>query len=196
MHRKQLNDVDLFPFGEHKGKPMMSVPASYLDWLRCQPWLKQWPAIAEYIGRSARAIEWELKAEGRKVGGTQAAPRSEHFANIQKRENGERLAACRVPRKAPERTTNLSSHATMGRRRLGDKSAWTVRVPPGFHRLRGKELVWHGDYVADERFGLQLWDGQGGFQADSFAVRVYRKKDPEAFDHNSTNKPKRKGKHR
>ena len=21
MHRKQLNDLDLFPFGEHKGKP-------------------------------------------------------------------------------------------------------------------------------------------------------------------------------
>ena len=43
--------------------------------------------------------------------------------------------------------------------------------------------------------GPGLWEGLGGFQADSFAVRVYRKEEPEAFDHNSTNQPKRKGKH-
>lgn len=195
MHRKQLNALDPFPFGEHRGKPMMRVPASYLDWLRCQPWLNKWPAVAEYIVRSSRAIEWELKAEGRMVGGSQRDPQSEHFANLKKRGTGERSAACRVPRKEPERTTNLSSHATLVRRRLGDKSAWPVRTPPGFHRLKGKDLVWYSDYVADERYGLQLWNGPGGFQADSFTVRVYRKEEPKAFDHNLTTKPKRKAKH-
>jgi hypothetical protein len=195
MQRKQLNDLHPFPFGEHKGKPMMRVPACYLDWLRRQPWLKPWPAIADYISRSARAIELELKADARRVGGSQCAPQSEHFANRKKRVHGDRLAARRVPRKKPERSTNLSSHATMVRPRLGHESARTVKAPPGFHRLKGKELVWCGDYVADERFGLQLWEGLGGFQADSFAVPVYRKQEPKASNHNSTHKPKRKGKH-
>jgi uncharacterized protein (DUF3820 family) len=28
-----LSDTDPMPFGQHKGKPMQDVPASYLHWL-------------------------------------------------------------------------------------------------------------------------------------------------------------------
>lgn len=56
-----LDDSDPFPFGKHKGRPMEEVPASYLDWLRDQPWLGDWPAVKEYIERNARIIDEELE---------------------------------------------------------------------------------------------------------------------------------------
>jgi len=59
----QLNDDSPFPFGRHKGKPMRDVPASYLDWLRGQSWLPQWPDVAEYIDRKEKVIDWELDRE-------------------------------------------------------------------------------------------------------------------------------------
>lgn len=61
---KELTDQDPMPFGAHKGKPMEEVPASYLDWLRGQDWLSQWPAVADYIERNASVIDWELKRSG------------------------------------------------------------------------------------------------------------------------------------
>jgi len=34
-------------------------------------------------------------------------------------------------------------------------------VPERFRRLKWNEAVWSGDFVADERLGLQLWEGPG-----------------------------------
>ena len=65
MRRKPLSDRVLFPFGEHRGKPMIRVPASYLAWLRYQPVIKDWPEVADYIERPAKAIEWEVKLEAK-----------------------------------------------------------------------------------------------------------------------------------
>lgn len=44
-----------------------------------------------------------------------------------------------------------------------------------FRRLKPDELVSHGDYVADGRSGFALWEGPGGFRADSFVKPIYRK---------------------
>lgn len=60
---QQLTDDSPFPFGRHKDKPMRDVPASYLDWLRGQSWLQQWPDVAEYIDRNEKVIDWELDRE-------------------------------------------------------------------------------------------------------------------------------------
>jgi hypothetical protein len=35
--------------------------------------------------------------------------------------------------------------------------------------------VIRGDFVADEHRGFELWEGPGGFQADSFVKPVYRR---------------------
>ena len=61
---KALTDGDPMPFGVHKGAPMRDVPATYLDWLRGQPWLSQWPAVAEYIEQNTHVIDWEFKRSG------------------------------------------------------------------------------------------------------------------------------------
>lgn len=61
---KPLKDGDPFPFGTHKGKPMGEVPAQFLDWLRGQDWLPNWPAVADYIERNKKAIDHELAEEG------------------------------------------------------------------------------------------------------------------------------------
>lgn len=60
---QQLTDDSPFPFGRHKDKPMRDVPASYLDWLRGQSWLQQWPDVGEYIDRNEKVIDWELDRE-------------------------------------------------------------------------------------------------------------------------------------
>jgi len=49
-----------------------------------------------------------------------------------------------------------------------------AEIPEGFRRLKWNEVVSHGDYVADEILGLQLWDGPTGFQAESFNRPIYR----------------------
>ena len=36
-------------------------------------------------------------------------------------------------------------------------------VPERFRRLNWNEVVWSGDFVADGRLGLQLWEGRGLF---------------------------------
>ena len=59
FHR--LQDVDLMPFGPHRGTRMMDVPASYLDILRDAKWLESsYPAVADYIERAAKAIDQDL----------------------------------------------------------------------------------------------------------------------------------------
>lgn len=60
-----LKDSDPFPFGTHKGKPMEKVPASYLDWVIDQSWINKYPDIIEYVERNRKAIDMELKEQGR-----------------------------------------------------------------------------------------------------------------------------------
>lgn len=62
---KKLTDQDPFPYGVHKDKPMEKVPASYLDWVIDQPWINKWPEVVEYIERNRKAIDKELKEQGR-----------------------------------------------------------------------------------------------------------------------------------
>jgi hypothetical protein len=50
-----------------------------------------------------------------------------------------------------------------------------ARVPKRFRRLKWNELVLYGDFVANERLGLELWEGPGGFRADSFVNPIYRR---------------------
>lgn len=56
----KLTDKDLMPFGKHKGLSMMEVPASYLDWLIDQDWIKDWPAVKNYIEDNKDVIDSEL----------------------------------------------------------------------------------------------------------------------------------------
>ena len=51
------------PFGEHKGIEIGSVPASYLDWLAGQSWMKKFPKILMYIKENREHIDRELKLE-------------------------------------------------------------------------------------------------------------------------------------
>ena len=60
-----LKDTDLFPFGKNKGIPMEKVPASYLDWMIDQPWSSKYPDVVEYVERNRKAIDMELKEQGR-----------------------------------------------------------------------------------------------------------------------------------
>ena len=48
-------------------------------------------------------------------------------------------------------------------------------VPAGFRRLRWDEPVLDGDFVMDEQHGFELWEGPGGFRADSFVKPIYRR---------------------
>ena len=48
----------------------------------------------------------------------------------------------------------------------------------GFRRLAWNEVVYHGDYVADERAELKPWEGLSGFRAGSFVQSIYRKETP------------------
>lgn len=65
MNSNNLTDLDPMPFGEHKGKPMMNVPSSYLDWLRGQKWIDKHPQVRDYIDRSWKAIQQDLKRKER-----------------------------------------------------------------------------------------------------------------------------------
>jgi uncharacterized protein (DUF3820 family) len=53
-----FTDLDLMPFGVHKGKPMQEVPASYLAWLKDQRC--HHPGVRGYIEDSWSAILTEL----------------------------------------------------------------------------------------------------------------------------------------
>ena len=58
---KPLADKDKMPFGEHKGKLMKHVPASYLDWLDGQDWISKWPQVKAYIDHNRAVIDKELE---------------------------------------------------------------------------------------------------------------------------------------
>jgi uncharacterized protein (DUF3820 family) len=47
------------PFGAHRGKRLIDVPASYLLWLVRQPWLDKWPALRAYITNNEQRM-WQL----------------------------------------------------------------------------------------------------------------------------------------
>ena len=65
-----------------------------------------------------------------------------------------------------------------------------------FGTLPAFEVVWSGDFVADERLGFELWEASGVFRAGSFARPIYRKEETERFRSTSTRKPKQNAKHR
>jgi len=52
-----FTDLDIMPFGKHKGQPMQDVPASYLVWLKEQGC--QHEGVAGYIRESWSAIKSE-----------------------------------------------------------------------------------------------------------------------------------------
>jgi hypothetical protein len=58
------------------------------------------------------------------------------------------------------------------KRRL--EAATETGVPKGMRRLKWNELVHVGDFVADERRGIETWEGPSGFRADSFEKAIYR----------------------
>ena len=57
-------------------------------------------------------------------------------------------------------------------------------VPEPFRRLKWNEVVWSGDFVADERLEFELWEGPGVFRAGSFARPIYRKEETERVEAN------------
>src|SRR5271165_1691290 len=63
-------------------------------------------------------------------------------------------------------------------------------VPERFRRLKRNEVVWSGDFVADERLGFELWEAPDVFRADSFARPIYQKEETERFRPTSARKPK------
>jgi hypothetical protein len=69
-------------------------------------------------------------------------------------------------------------------------------VPERFRRLNWNEVVWTGDFVADERLGLQPWEGPGGFRAGAFVRPIYRREETTRFRATSTKKPKQNTKDR
>lgn len=63
IRKEQLTDQSENPIpGKHYRIPMGKLPATFLDWLRGQPWLeKKYPTVAEYITRNKKVIDYELK---------------------------------------------------------------------------------------------------------------------------------------
>jgi hypothetical protein len=55
-------------------------------------------------------------------------------------------------------------------------------VPERFRRLKRNEVVWSGDFVADERLGFELWEAPDVFRAGSFARPITRRKRPKDSD--------------
>jgi len=58
-------------------------------------------------------------------------------------------------------------------------AAQTTEEPQNFRRLKGDELVRHGDFVKDGHRGFELWEGPGGFRADAFVKATYRRQTPQ-----------------
>ena len=76
------------------------------------------------------------------------------------------------------------------------EAAARARVPSHFRRLKWNEVVWTGDFVADERLELHSWEGPSGFRAGSFTRPIYRQKETESFRPASTRKHGQHAKHR
>jgi hypothetical protein len=58
-------DATVMPWGEHKGKRLGELPASYLLWLFEQTWIRDWPGLHLYL----KAHESQLMAEKKEDGG-------------------------------------------------------------------------------------------------------------------------------
>lgn len=59
--RFKLTDKSVMPFGIHKGKQMIDVPADYLIWCQEQDWIKrEWPPIYDYIQENIAALKYEI----------------------------------------------------------------------------------------------------------------------------------------
>jgi hypothetical protein len=69
-------------------------------------------------------------------------------------------------------------------------------VSERFRRLKWNEVVWSGDFVADERLGFELWEAPGVSRAGSFARPIYRKEETERFRPTSTRNQNKTQKHR
>ncbi|MGD0253118.1 MAG: hypothetical protein ABSC01_10535 [Verrucomicrobiota bacterium] len=75
--------------------------------------------------------------------------------------------------------------------RTGEPEAFPgAGVPERFRRLKWNEVVCHGDFVANERLGLEPWEGPGGFQAATFVKPIYRRKETGRFRPTATRKSK------
>lgn len=51
------------PWGKHKGETMLNLSASYLDWLRDQPWIMTWFGLHAYLIANKTRIDKELEEE-------------------------------------------------------------------------------------------------------------------------------------
>ena len=103
--------------------------------------------------------------------------------------NERREAMARVDETIHERGANC---AAIPAQRTGEPEAPArTSVSEGFRRLKRNEVVSHGDFVADERLGLQPWEGPGGFRADAFVRPIYRRKETEKFRPTATSRSKR-----
>lgn len=48
------------PWGKHKGVKLKDVPLNYLGYLSEQPWIKDWPALNQYLINNASRIASEV----------------------------------------------------------------------------------------------------------------------------------------
>jgi hypothetical protein len=55
------DDKEEFPFGLHRGTPIGKVPATYLDFIHGQPWIKSWPRVLAYIEANRKYLDIELE---------------------------------------------------------------------------------------------------------------------------------------
>ncbi len=61
--RTPWTNETVMPWGIHIGKTMANVPASYLDWLRDQPWISTWFGLQAYLTANKTRIDQELEEE-------------------------------------------------------------------------------------------------------------------------------------
>jgi len=81
-----------------------------------------------------------------------------------------------------DRTMTMNCLAKPTQRTGKPEAPARASVPERLRRLKWNEAVWSGDFVADERLGLQLWEGPGVFRPGSFARPIYRKEETKVFD--------------
>lgn len=61
--RTPWTDETIMPWGKHAGEMLARVPASYLDWLRDQPWIMTWFGLNAYLLANKTRIDKELEEE-------------------------------------------------------------------------------------------------------------------------------------
>lgn len=72
IDKQPWNDETVMPWGQHKGKKLSELPASYLLWLFEQRWIKDWPGLHAYLKKN----EDLLMAEKRENQGSDSGMRS------------------------------------------------------------------------------------------------------------------------